>query len=111
MMRPFRAPRSRAGETTAKARPIRQSPRRTDKPDTTTKTHDTEESEGPTELRVTRWLIPETEEGDRDITENIIEITTTEDHIESETGTTALLPYFKYIYDNLYVYHHSRFIP
>jgi hypothetical protein len=90
-MRPFRAPRSRAGETAAKASPTRQSPRRRDKPDTTTTKHDTEESEGPTELRVTRWLIPETEEGDRDITEKHIEITTTEDHIESDTVSNALL--------------------
>ncbi len=138
VMRPFRAPRSRAGETAAKASPTRQSPRRKDKPDTTvhvvpyikgtkmcsykeaietvkygeplrwssdsegentcdkgkraTTKHDTEESEGPTELRVTRWLIPETEEGDQDITDNTIETTTTKDHIESETGTNALLP-------------------
>lgn len=91
VMRPFRAPRSRAGETAANARPIRQSPRRTDKPDTTTTTHDTEESEGPTELRVTRCLIPETQEGDRDITENNIESTTTEEQIEIETGTNGVI--------------------
>ncbi len=79
VMRPFRAPRSRAGETAAKASPTRQSPRRKYKRAKTK--HDTEESEGPTELRVTRWLIPETEEGDQDITDNTI-----------ETTTNALLP-------------------
>jgi hypothetical protein len=79
VMRPFRAPRSRVGQTGAKASPTRQSRRRTDKPDATTTKRDTEDNEGPTELRVTRWLIPETEEGHRDITER-------------ERSTNALLP-------------------
>ena len=64
-MRPFRAPRSRAGKTAAKASPTRQSPRRTgntcEKGKTDTRQQDTVDSEGPTELRVTHWVIPETQ--------------------------------------------------
>ncbi len=69
VMKPFRAPRSREAKTAAKASPTRQSPRRKDKPDTTTQ-HDTDDSEGPTELRVTRWVIPETQGVDEDNTDN-----------------------------------------
>ena len=70
-MRPFRAPRSREGKTAAKASPTRRSPRRTDKPyQTDTTQQDTEDTEGPTELRVTRWVIPETQFVEEDNTDN-----------------------------------------
>ncbi len=62
VMRPFRAPRSLDGKIAAKASPTRQSPRCKDKPTQ----QNTEDSEGPTELRVTRCIIKETEDDNTD---------------------------------------------
>lgn len=58
VMRPFRAPRSTDGKTAAKASPTGQSPRRQGKADSAQ--DNTDDSEGPTELHVTRWVIKET---------------------------------------------------
>jgi hypothetical protein len=80
VMRPFRAPRSREGKTAAKASPTRQSPRRKGKTDTTQ--YDTDASEGPTELRVTRWVIKETEEVDHDNTDKNSETKTLRDDVD-----------------------------
>jgi hypothetical protein len=80
VMRPFRAPRSKAGKTAAQASPTRQSPRRTGKPDTTG------DSEGPTELRVTRWVIPETQAvGDDDVGGNTLGEDNTDNKSDTQT--------------------------
>ena len=75
--RPFRAPRSTDGKTAAKASPTRQSPRR-DKGKTDTTQHDRDDSEGPTELRVARWVVKETEESAQEETDR---------HSETKTDT------------------------
>ncbi len=67
VMRPFRAPRSTDGKTAAKASPTRQSPRRQDKEDSAQ--DNTDDSEGPTELHMTRWVIKETEDSVQDNTD------------------------------------------
>ncbi len=73
-MQPFQAPRSRgaktgsvqqACESEARAVKAKASPPKTD-----TTQHDIEDSKGPTELRVARRVIKETEEGDIDNTDN-----------------------------------------
>ena len=84
VMRPFRAPRSREGKTAAKASPTRQSPRRTGKTDT--RQEDTEDSEGPTELRVTRWVIPETQAvGEDDVGGNTLGEDNTDNKSDTQT--------------------------
>ncbi len=69
MMRPFRAPRTREVETASKAR-------RKDTPQI-----DTEDSEGPTELRVTRWVVPETQDVDLHNADNKSDTNTDRDDV------------------------------
>ena len=69
MMRPFRAPRIREGETASKAR----------RKDTTQL--DTGDSEGPTELRVARWVVPETQDGGLHNTDNKSDTKTDRDDV------------------------------
>ncbi len=69
MLRPFRAPRIREVETSSKAR-------KKDTPQI-----DTENSEGPTELRVTRWIVPETQDGDLHNADNKSDTNTDRDDV------------------------------
>jgi hypothetical protein len=68
-MRPFRAPRIRQVETSSKAR-TKDTPQ-----------IDTEDSEGPTELRVTRWVVPETQDGDLQNADNKSDTNTDRDDV------------------------------
>ena len=87
-MRPFRAPRSTDGKTAAKASPTRQSPRRQGKEDSAQ--DNTDDSEGPTELHVTRWVIKETEDSVQDNTDKNSEGLTDCDDVDANGQTWTI---------------------